>query len=152
VIGLDWVVTAVGLVGFVLAGRRVWWAWWVNVANQVLWAALAVLTEQWGFLVGVAVYVVVFWRNAVLWTRGRSAPDPVRWALANEASWLEAAHANSERHGYSPEVRRGFGLAAGWVRRHAEAGPPEMSGDPLRVHGVGCPLGSPTCPASGEGR
>jgi hypothetical protein len=149
---VDWLVTAVGIVGFVLVGQRVWWAWWVNVANQILWAAYSVLTEQWGFLAGVAVYSAVFTRNAVKWTREKAAPDPAREALASEAAWLFAAHANSERHGYTEDVRRGFALAAGWVRRHAEHGPPEISSDPLHVHGVECSFGSPTCPAFGDGR
>jgi hypothetical protein len=65
---MDWVVTAIGLTGFFLAGQKVWWAWHVNVANQALWAVYAVATEQWGFLVGVAVYTVVFARNARRWT------------------------------------------------------------------------------------
>ena len=56
----DWAVTAVGLVGFWLSGSGVWWSWWVNVANQGLWVALALSTGQEGFLLGAAVYLVVF--------------------------------------------------------------------------------------------
>jgi hypothetical protein len=126
---VDWVVTAVGLVGFVLAGRLVWWAWWLNVANQFLWAAFALTTGQHGFLVGTAFYLVVFTRNAVRWTRERpQAPrDPAEVAkevLAAEADWLYAAHENSARTGIPNDVRYGFALAAGWVRRHGEHGPP----------------------------
>ena len=48
------------------------------MANQVLWAVLAVSLQQWGLLVGVAVYVVVFTRNGVRWTREhRQAPPRV---------------------------------------------------------------------------
>jgi hypothetical protein len=123
---VDWVVTAVGLYGFVLAGEKVWWAWWVNVANQALWALLALSTGQYGFLAGTAFYAVVFTRNALVWTRNRGPEDPVREALQAEAEWLEAAHKNSARTGIPNDVRYGFGLAAGWVRRHADAGrPPE---------------------------
>lgn len=66
--GWSWVLTAVGVTGFVLAGRKVWWAWHVNLACQALWATYAITTRQWGFLVSAAIYVVVFGRNAAAWT------------------------------------------------------------------------------------
>lgn len=69
----SYLLTGIGVAGFILAGRRVWWCWYLNIANQVLWATYALLTEQWGFLLGVAVYTVVFTRNAVLWTREHRA-------------------------------------------------------------------------------
>lgn len=72
----SWVLSIVGLAGFFLAGKKVWWAWYVNIANQVLWTAYALLTEQWGFLAGTVFYFVVFTRNAYLWTKEhRSRPD-----------------------------------------------------------------------------
>lgn len=64
-----WALSLIGVYGFWLAGRKVWWCWYVNIANQIVWTAYATITEQWGFLVGVAVYSVVFSRNAVRWTR-----------------------------------------------------------------------------------
>lgn len=65
----SWILTIIGVTGFFLAGRKVWWCWYVNITNQVLWTAYAIITEQWGFLVGVAVYLWVFITNAVKWTR-----------------------------------------------------------------------------------
>lgn len=73
---MDWIVTLIGLLGFWLAGRKVWWCWYVNIANQLLWAALALTTGQYGFLLGAAFYTFVFGRNAFLWTRDRDRPDP----------------------------------------------------------------------------
>jgi len=67
--GWSWLLSVVGVVGFILAGRKVWWAWWINVGCQVLWLAYSLLTQQWGFLFGVAIYSVAFTRNAVRWTR-----------------------------------------------------------------------------------
>ena len=60
--------TVVGGVGFVLAGRKVWWAWYVNIGCQGLWMAYAVLTAQWGFIAAAVLYTVVFTRNAIAWT------------------------------------------------------------------------------------
>ena len=65
----SWLLTGIGVTGFFLAGRKVWWAWHVNIANQLLWLTYSLVTQQWGFLVGVAVYTWVFWGNAVRWTR-----------------------------------------------------------------------------------
>lgn len=65
----SWILSAVGLSGFFLAGKKVWWAWYVNIANQVLWTFYSFYTQQWGFLAGTAFYLWVFSRNAYLWTK-----------------------------------------------------------------------------------
>ena len=70
---MAWVLTAVGILGFKLAGRKVWWAWYVNLANQLLWAIYALASHQFAFLVGVAFYAWTFTGNAVLWTREHRA-------------------------------------------------------------------------------
>lgn len=72
----SYILSAVGLLGFFLAGKRIWWAWYVNIANQVLWILYAVLTDQWGFLVGAIVYTLVFVLNARRWTLERFKPAP----------------------------------------------------------------------------
>lgn len=72
----SWILTAVGLTGFVLAGRKVWWAWYVNLACQGLWFAYALVTEQFGFIVASVVYTFVFAQNAVRWTRERHVIPP----------------------------------------------------------------------------
>lgn len=63
------VLTAVGLAGFFLAGKKIWWAWYVNIANQVLWLAYAIITQQWPFIVGVVAYTAIFTKNAISWTK-----------------------------------------------------------------------------------
>lgn len=65
----SWVVTLVGCFGFWLGGRKVWWCWYVNIANQLLWFAFAIITGYYAFLVGGLFYLTVFSRNAYLWTR-----------------------------------------------------------------------------------
>lgn len=66
---MTWVLTLVGVLGFHLAAKQIWWAWYINIANQAVWAAYAVVTEQWAFLIGVAFYTAVFSNNARNWTR-----------------------------------------------------------------------------------
>ena len=65
----SWILTIVGLTGFIFVGRKVWWAWYINIACQILWFAYAIVSEQYGFLVAALAYTVVFTRNAVSWTR-----------------------------------------------------------------------------------
>jgi hypothetical protein len=65
----SYVLTAVGVTGFYLAGRKVWWCWYINIANQILWTIYSITTQQWGFLFGVLVYLLVFVPNAIRWTK-----------------------------------------------------------------------------------
>lgn len=65
----SWVLGAIGIVGFILAGKKIWWAWYVNIFNQFIWTAYSFATQQWGFLVVTGFYFVVFSRNAYLWTK-----------------------------------------------------------------------------------
>lgn len=65
----SWLLTIVGVACFFLAGRKVWWAWYVGLAGQALWLAYSLITQQWGFLLGVALYTWVYTTNARRWTR-----------------------------------------------------------------------------------
>lgn len=65
----SWILSFVGVSGFLLAGRKVWWAWYINIFCQVLWFAYAFITEQWGFIVGGVFYGAVFSLNAYKWTK-----------------------------------------------------------------------------------
>ena len=71
----SWALTLVGVLCFWLAGRKVWWAWYVGLAGQVTWLAYSLVTQQWGFLLGVVLYTVVYTRNAVRWTKEHRAPS-----------------------------------------------------------------------------
>ena len=81
----SWVLTAVGVTGFVLAGKKIWWAWYINIGCQALWVTYAIVTEQWGFIVASAVYTVVFTRNALAWTREHREETRV----LPKSMWLE---------------------------------------------------------------
>lgn len=72
----SWVLTVVGVSTFILAGKKVWWAWYVGLACQGLWLAYSIITSQIGFLVGVVVYTAVYVKNAIAWTKERKAQDP----------------------------------------------------------------------------
>lgn len=65
----SWALGIIGVVGFILAGRKIWWAWYVNLACQGLWFAYAIVTEQLGFLISAIVYTFVFAQNSIKWTK-----------------------------------------------------------------------------------
>lgn len=67
----SWFLGLVGAVGFILAGKKYWWAWYVNLANQAFWLMYSLVTHQYGFLVATGVYTVVFTKNAIAWTKER---------------------------------------------------------------------------------
>lgn len=65
----SYILTAVGIAGFILAGRKVWWSWYINIFCQILWFAYAIVTTQYGFIAAAVLYTVVFGRNAYSWTK-----------------------------------------------------------------------------------
>ena len=71
----SWLLTAVGVAGLYLAGRRVWWSWFVGLGAQALWVMYAVATQQYGFLVSAVAYGWVYGRNGLAWAKERGAGD-----------------------------------------------------------------------------
>lgn len=73
---MDWLLTLVGITCFYLAGRKVWWAWYIGLAGQALWTVYALTTHQYGFLLGTLLYTIVYTRNAIAWTREHRTTRP----------------------------------------------------------------------------
>lgn len=69
----SWVLTTIGITGYILIGRKVWWAWYVNIGVQVLWIIYAIQTKQYGFIVSAVMYAIVFATNARKWTNDRES-------------------------------------------------------------------------------
>lgn len=66
---LTWIMTTIGFTGFIFAGQRKWWAWYINLGCQILWAVYALATGQPAFLAFAAAYFLIFARNAYKWTK-----------------------------------------------------------------------------------
>jgi len=73
----SWLLTAVGVTGLYLAGRRSRWGWAIGLAAQVLWIAYALVSRQYGFIVSALAYGAVYARNLVAWSRERRAKQVV---------------------------------------------------------------------------
>lgn len=65
----SWIVTIVGVVGFFLAGKKLWWAWYWGLGTQVLWTVYAIVSNQPAFFVSVLLYSFVYGKNAWSWTK-----------------------------------------------------------------------------------
>jgi hypothetical protein len=71
----SYLLTAVGVLGLWLAGRKNPRGWLVGLAAQALWIAYATATRQWGFYVSSVAYGAVYWRNWRSWMATRSMLD-----------------------------------------------------------------------------
>jgi hypothetical protein len=65
----SWALTAVGVFGLYLSGKRNYWGWGVGLAAQLLWVAYAIVTTQWGFIVSAFAYGAVYAKNFIGWRR-----------------------------------------------------------------------------------
>lgn len=66
---LLWVIGVVSLIGFYLAGKKLWWSWYINLGCLILLGLYVFATGQLGFLAFVAAYLVIFADNAYKWTK-----------------------------------------------------------------------------------
>lgn len=78
----SYLLTAVGVFGLWLAGRKNPLGWAVGFLAQGLWAAYAVATHQYGFLVSAFAYGFVYSRNFYSWVNERN-DDIVFWIIRN---------------------------------------------------------------------
>ena len=65
----SWGLTAIGVFGLYLAGKKFAFGWAVGIVAQLLWFAYAIVTEQWGFLVSSFAYGFVYIKNFRSWRK-----------------------------------------------------------------------------------
>lgn len=63
----SYVLSAVGIFGTYLAGRKSKWGWAVGLGAQVLWIAFAITTEQYGFIISALAYGSIYAKNYLAW-------------------------------------------------------------------------------------
>lgn len=72
----SWILSAVGIFGLWLAGRKDYRGWFVGLGAQVLWIAYATATHQWGFYVSALAYGAIYAKNGRAWLREHSSVFP----------------------------------------------------------------------------
>lgn len=71
----SYLLTAVGVFGLWLSGRKDGRGWLVSLGAQFLWLAYAITTQQWGFLVSCFAYGWVYAKNARAWLKPSPTPN-----------------------------------------------------------------------------
>lgn len=65
----SWLLTFTGVTTFFLAGKKIWWAWYVGLfINQPIWLVYGIISHQWGFIASTLFYTAVYSKNAWAWT------------------------------------------------------------------------------------
>lgn len=106
----SWILGFIGIAGFILTGRKIWWAWYVNIGAQVVWFTYAIVTVQYGFLVSSIVYAAVFSYNAYLWTKDRKLTEQakneqIQKLLADVHKQLIDPNILRKEYGYPPKTK-----------------------------------------------
>lgn len=71
----SYLLTAVGAVGLLLAGRMKRTGWLIGFGAQGLWIAYALSTHQHGFLISAAIYGSVYAKNYLAWRKLQAQPS-----------------------------------------------------------------------------
>jgi hypothetical protein len=72
----SYVLTLIGAVGLLLAGRMNRLGWVIGFCAQGLWAAYAVSTQQYGFLISAFIYAFVYAKNYWTWRTHQREETP----------------------------------------------------------------------------
>lgn len=63
----SWIVTIVGVIGWYFVGKKYWWAWFIGLGAQVLWAIYATVSQQPAFYISVVLYTTIYGKNLWSW-------------------------------------------------------------------------------------
>ena len=63
----SWILSIIGVVGIYLTGKKKWHGFAVGLVAEIAWVWYSVITKQWGFIFGSAVYVAVYVFNIKEW-------------------------------------------------------------------------------------
>lgn len=85
----SYVLTLMGVSCFWLAGRKIWWAWYVGLSTQAVWLAYSLVTHQWGFLFGTVFYTGVYVTNQRRWS-AEHRKSQTDWTDLDPAEQAEA--------------------------------------------------------------
>lgn len=63
----SWGLSVIGVAGLLLAGNKKKVGWSLGIGVQALWMTYAIVTHQYGFILGASVYAYVYARNYLKW-------------------------------------------------------------------------------------
>jgi len=68
----SWVLAVIGVTGIYFVGRKTIWGWLVLLLNECLWIIYALVTKQYGFILGATAYAVVYIKSYMLWHKEKN--------------------------------------------------------------------------------
>lgn len=63
----SWGLALLGIAGLILAGNKKKSGWALGIATQGFWLTYALVTHQYGFILGSVAYAYVYSRNFLKW-------------------------------------------------------------------------------------
>lgn len=69
-----YVLSAFGITGLILAGRKNAWGWLISLCSQAAWATYIIATNQWPLIYGTFAYAMVYAHNFTKWRRDARKP------------------------------------------------------------------------------
>ncbi|AYQ99342.1 PnuC-like nicotinamide riboside transporter [Brevibacterium phage Cantare] len=74
----SYILTAGGILGIYLAGKKNLYGWAIGLSMQVLWIVYAIQSNQLGFILSGIAYGTVYGRNWYLWHKDHRAKQKSR--------------------------------------------------------------------------
>lgn len=74
----SYILTAGGILGIYLAGKKNMYGWALGLFMQVLWVIYAVQTKQYGFILSAIAYGIVYGMNFYRWHNDAPAKQKSR--------------------------------------------------------------------------
>ena len=65
----SYVLAIIGVTGIFFVGRKTIWGWLILCLNECLWIIYALVTKQYGFIIGALAYGVVYVKSFIGWRR-----------------------------------------------------------------------------------
>ncbi|MFD8650694.1 hypothetical protein [Streptomyces mirabilis] len=129
----SYVLTFVGSVGLLLAGRKKSLGWAFGFFAQGLWAMYGVATGQYGFVIGSLIYGYVYALNWFTWVRSDKAekkektPEQQLFDLAQQMLGIASPDVSLiDRARYAEVLIRFSKTAAAWEKENKAPERPKM--------------------------
>ena len=63
----SWALALVGSTGLFFVGEKRLRGWFILVANELLWVVYAIHTHQYGFIVSIVLYLIMYYKAIRNW-------------------------------------------------------------------------------------
>ena len=65
----SWILASMGIIGIFFIGKKRWEAFLWMICVECCWTYYAIISKQYGFIIGSFFYSLVYIKNAVAWRR-----------------------------------------------------------------------------------